>query len=108
MNHLVLVLSVPGEHGGVEQESRVKSTPRTHVSMVLCLTLRETAITQLNTRQRRAAPLWSQSTEGTAVKRAPPPLQRNLNGRFGWDDLDGTAPAVRILERGRALLSSRT
>ena len=51
VNHLVLVLSVPGEHGGVEQESRVKSTPRTHVSMVLCLTLRETAITQLNTGQ---------------------------------------------------------
>jgi hypothetical protein len=55
--------------------------------MVLCLTLREAAITQLNTRQRRAAPLWSQSTstEGTAV-----------NGEEG----PARAPATKELEIG--------
>ena len=50
------MLSVPGEHGGVEQESWVESTLRTHVSMVLCLPLRETAVTPLTQDSEQGSP----------------------------------------------------
>ena len=62
-------LSVPGEHGGVEQESWVKSTLRTHVSMVLCLPLRETAVTPLTQDSEQGSPTV---TKGTSTSGLPP------------------------------------
>jgi hypothetical protein len=74
------MLSVPGEHGGVEQESWVKSTPRTHVSMVLCLTLRETAITPLTQHSEQGSPTVVKVLRVLARVGSPPKkTQRKLD-----------------------------
>lgn len=67
------MLSVPGEHGGVEQESWVESTLRTHVSMVLCLPLRETAVTPLTQDSEQGSPTVVPGTKGTAGEKGSPP-----------------------------------
>ena len=66
------MLSVPGEHGGVEQESWVESTLRTHVSMVLCLPLRETAVTPLTQDSEQGSPTEVPGTKGTAGEKGSP------------------------------------
>ena len=66
------MLSVPGEHGGVEQESWVKSTLRTHVSMVLCLPLRETAVTPLTQDSEQGSPTVVKVPKVPAPVGSPP------------------------------------
>ena len=71
------MLSVPGEHGGVEQESWVKSTLRTHVSMVLCLPLRETAVTPLTQDSEQGSPTVVKVPRVPAPVGSPPPKKTN-------------------------------
>ena len=72
------MLSVPGEHGGVEQESWVKSTPRTHVSMVLCLPLRETAVTPLTQHSEQGSPTVVPVPK--VLARVGSPLEKTTSG----------------------------
>jgi hypothetical protein len=75
------MLSVPGEHGGVEQESWVKSTPSTHVSMVLCLPLRETAVTPLTQHSEQGSPTVVPVPRVLQANGLPPPFPKEKSLR---------------------------